>query len=294
MMPPLWTKVRTTRGVRGNEHARPKALVTAAVSGPGLDLLHQLADLVLDSWLDLPQLRIYNAQQLAARVADEGANIVVVEGDSAEPSCTNSRSSPSPAAGVTPPTSMFAAATAAGVPVLARSGPQCRRRGRAGRRPPLRRHPGPDPGRPGRPGRGDLPRREDPLPALPGLGTGRKDRRAWSVWARWAGPCAGACAAWAWMSWPTTPTPPMPPARSTSCSSAADVISVHAPVTQETTGMIGKERVRQDAGRRGLPQHGPGQDPRHRCPGRRRCGRARWAPPGSTTSRASTWRPTTR
>jgi D-3-phosphoglycerate dehydrogenase len=61
--------------------ARPKALVTAAVSGPGLDLLHELADLVLDSWLDQPQLRIYNAQQLADRVAAEGANLVVVEGD---------------------------------------------------------------------------------------------------------------------------------------------------------------------------------------------------------------------
>jgi D-3-phosphoglycerate dehydrogenase len=60
---------------------RPKALVTAAVSGPGLDLLHQLADLVLDSWLDQPTLRIYNAEQLAQRVADEGANIVVVESD---------------------------------------------------------------------------------------------------------------------------------------------------------------------------------------------------------------------
>ena len=52
--------------------ARPKALVTAAVSGPGLDLLHQLAELVLDSWLDQPKLRIYNAEQLAARVVDEG------------------------------------------------------------------------------------------------------------------------------------------------------------------------------------------------------------------------------
>ena len=38
--------------------SRPKALVTAAVSGPGLDLLHELADLVLDSWLDQPTLRI--------------------------------------------------------------------------------------------------------------------------------------------------------------------------------------------------------------------------------------------
>src|SRR5580658_3117015 len=98
--------------------ARPKALVTAAVSGPGLDLLHELADLVLDSWLDLPQLRIYNAQQLAARVAEEGANIVVVEGDScgaelyeqpilAVCSCRGD------------PTNVdVAAATAAGVPVL--------------------------------------------------------------------------------------------------------------------------------------------------------------------------------
>ncbi len=98
--------------------ARPKALVTAAVSGPGLDLLHQLADLVLDSWLDLPQLRIYNAQQLAERVAAEGANLVVVEGDTcgaelyeqpiiAVASCRGD------------PTNVdVAAATAAGVPVL--------------------------------------------------------------------------------------------------------------------------------------------------------------------------------
>jgi D-3-phosphoglycerate dehydrogenase len=60
---------------------RPKALVTAAVSGPGLDLLHELADLTLDSWLDQPSLRIYNSTQLAARVVEEGANIVVVESD---------------------------------------------------------------------------------------------------------------------------------------------------------------------------------------------------------------------
>ncbi len=97
---------------------RPKALVTAAVSGPGLDLLGQLAELVLDSWLAQPQLRIYNAQQLADRVALEGANIVVVESDEcgtelyehpiiAVASCRGD------------PTNVdIAAATAAGVPVL--------------------------------------------------------------------------------------------------------------------------------------------------------------------------------
>ncbi len=60
---------------------RPKALVTAAVRGPGLDLLGQLADLTLDSWLDQPTLRIYNAEQLAERMAAEGATIAVVESD---------------------------------------------------------------------------------------------------------------------------------------------------------------------------------------------------------------------
>jgi D-3-phosphoglycerate dehydrogenase / 2-oxoglutarate reductase len=60
---------------------RPKALVTAAVRGPGLDLLEDLADVTLDSWLDQPSLRIYNAEQLAERVAAEEASIVVVESD---------------------------------------------------------------------------------------------------------------------------------------------------------------------------------------------------------------------
>jgi D-3-phosphoglycerate dehydrogenase len=60
---------------------RPKALVTAAVRGPGLDLLHQLADVTLDSWLDQPTLRIYNADQLAERMKAEGASIAIVESD---------------------------------------------------------------------------------------------------------------------------------------------------------------------------------------------------------------------
>ena len=60
---------------------RPRALVTAAVRGPGLTLLEELADVTLDSWLEQPTLRIYNADQLAERVAAEGARIVVVESD---------------------------------------------------------------------------------------------------------------------------------------------------------------------------------------------------------------------
>ena len=52
--------------------------------------------------------------------------------------------------------------------------------------------------------------------------------------------------------------------------------------------------VRRHAGRRGLPQHGPGPAARHRRPGGRACGRARWRQPASTTSRASRWPSTIR
>jgi len=97
---------------------KPKALVTAAVRGPGLTLLGELADLTLDSWLDQPSLRIYNAEQLAERVQSEGASIVVVESDRcagplfeiplvAVCSCRGD-----------PNNVDVAAATAAGVPVL--------------------------------------------------------------------------------------------------------------------------------------------------------------------------------
>ena len=60
---------------------RPRALVTAPVRGPGLDTLHELADLVVDPWIDHSPLRIYNAEQLAERLAAEEANVVVVEAD---------------------------------------------------------------------------------------------------------------------------------------------------------------------------------------------------------------------
>jgi len=97
---------------------RPKALVTAAVSGPGLDLLHQLADLVLDSWLDQPTLRIYNGAQLAERVAAEGASIVVVESDTCGPELYDQPIVAVCSCRGDPTNVDVTAATAAGVPVL--------------------------------------------------------------------------------------------------------------------------------------------------------------------------------
>jgi D-3-phosphoglycerate dehydrogenase len=60
---------------------RPRALVTTPVRGPGVDLLRELADLVIDPWIDHQPLRIYNAEQLAERAADEGATLLIVEAD---------------------------------------------------------------------------------------------------------------------------------------------------------------------------------------------------------------------
>lgn len=60
---------------------RPIALVTAPVCGPGLEQLRGLADLVVDPWIDQRPLRIYDEQQLAARIDETGATIVICEAD---------------------------------------------------------------------------------------------------------------------------------------------------------------------------------------------------------------------
>ena len=62
--------------------SRPVALVTAPVRGPALDELHELADVVLEPWLDQQPVRLYGPDQLAARIDETGATIVVCEADS--------------------------------------------------------------------------------------------------------------------------------------------------------------------------------------------------------------------
>jgi D-3-phosphoglycerate dehydrogenase / 2-oxoglutarate reductase len=50
--------------------------------GPGFDKLSQLADVVYDPWIDQAPLRIYSPEQLAERVSAERADVLVVESDS--------------------------------------------------------------------------------------------------------------------------------------------------------------------------------------------------------------------
>jgi D-3-phosphoglycerate dehydrogenase len=50
--------------------------------GPGFGKLRELADVVYDPWIDQTPLRIYTAEQLAERAAAENADVLVVESDS--------------------------------------------------------------------------------------------------------------------------------------------------------------------------------------------------------------------
>jgi D-3-phosphoglycerate dehydrogenase / 2-oxoglutarate reductase len=61
---------------------RHRALVTAPFRGAGLDTLRSIADVVLDPWIDHSPLRILNGEQLAERVQAEQADLLIVESDS--------------------------------------------------------------------------------------------------------------------------------------------------------------------------------------------------------------------
>jgi len=60
---------------------RACALVTAPFRGEGLATLESIARVVLDPWLDQTPLRIYGPDDLAARVSQEGADILICEAD---------------------------------------------------------------------------------------------------------------------------------------------------------------------------------------------------------------------
>src|SRR5690349_25003716 len=60
---------------------RPKALVTAPFRGDGMTTLESIADVVYDPWIEQRPLRIYDGEKLAARIQEDGADILVVESD---------------------------------------------------------------------------------------------------------------------------------------------------------------------------------------------------------------------
>jgi D-3-phosphoglycerate dehydrogenase len=93
-------------------------LVTAPLRGEGFEKLRQLVDVVYDPWIDQTPLRIYSGEQLAERISAEGANIVVVESDSVSGPVLDLGLRAIASTRGDPNNVDVAAATAAGIPVL--------------------------------------------------------------------------------------------------------------------------------------------------------------------------------
>jgi D-3-phosphoglycerate dehydrogenase len=98
--------------------SRPRALVTAPLRGPGFAKLRQLADVVYDPWIEQTPLRIYSAEQLADRISAEAADVVVVESDSVGGPVFEQGLRVIASTRGDPNNVDIAGATAAGVPVL--------------------------------------------------------------------------------------------------------------------------------------------------------------------------------
>src|SRR3954454_15347705 len=97
---------------------RPTALVLAPMRGEGFDQLRSLVDVVYDPFIEQQPLRLYNDEQLAERVTQEAATIVIAEGDRVGPATLSLRLFVVGATRGDPTNVDVPAATKRGVPVL--------------------------------------------------------------------------------------------------------------------------------------------------------------------------------
>ena len=99
-----------------------RALVTAPLRGDGFDKLRRVVDVAYDPWIDQRPLRIYSAEQLAERISAESADIVVVESDSISGPVFELGLRAIASTRGDPNNVDIAGATAAGIPVLSTPG----------------------------------------------------------------------------------------------------------------------------------------------------------------------------
>lgn len=92
--------------------------MTAPLRGPGFAKLRQLADVVYDPWIEATPLRIYSPEQLAERISAEAADVVVVESDSVRGPVFDLGLRAIASTRGDPNNVDIAGATAAGIPVL--------------------------------------------------------------------------------------------------------------------------------------------------------------------------------
>ena len=72
--------MRTLTNVRVMD--RPVALVTAPLRGPAVDELAEMTELVYDPWIEHRPIRLHGPDELAARIDETGATVLVCEADS--------------------------------------------------------------------------------------------------------------------------------------------------------------------------------------------------------------------
>lgn len=105
---------------RASEFAdwRPRILVTAPLRGEGLERLEKLGDLIYDPWIDQSPLRMYSSVQLADRLTQEGADALIVESDLVGPEVFATGVRFVAATRADPVNVEIPAATGAGIPVV--------------------------------------------------------------------------------------------------------------------------------------------------------------------------------
>jgi D-3-phosphoglycerate dehydrogenase len=112
----MGVRVRQDIGVIAK--GRPRALVTAPLRGDGLDRLCEAADVVYDPWIEQSPLRMYSSAQLSERIDAESADVVIVEADVVGADVFERPLRAVAATRADPVNVDVAAATKAGVPVL--------------------------------------------------------------------------------------------------------------------------------------------------------------------------------
>ena len=261
--------------------SRPRALVTAPLRGEGFDKLRRLADVVYDPWIDQTPLRIYNAEQLAERVRSEAVDVLVVESDSVSGPVFELPLRAIASTRGDPNNVDVAGASRAGIPALhtpARNADAVAEMAVALLFAATRRLLTADADM--RAGRASS-RRHDSVPEVPGrevagqtaglVGLGAVGRAL-----RWRLSGLGVSV--------IAHDPYNDEARHglDELLAEADIVSLHAPVTADTVGMIGPEQFAAMRGRCGLPQHRSGPAARHRrsrrSPAERQGGRRRPRP----------------
>jgi D-3-phosphoglycerate dehydrogenase len=60
---------------------RPRALVLAPLRGEGKDILESVCDIVYEPWIEEHPIKLYKAEDLAAKIAEVGATVLVCESD---------------------------------------------------------------------------------------------------------------------------------------------------------------------------------------------------------------------